>query len=224
MASLHRPAVPALVLLLGASPVPGVLAAQGGAAPRPVMTFPALLGLFQLPAGTPDASIHDWDVGSGPESRIRWAFPEVREAPEFPRSGYAYERIGHVIVELDGQPAYRMVFQGREVPGAWRVTLQGPRAGPYKVVVSTEGDAQRMALDLPAVLAAAGWRVEPFRCRRETEGAVYGNVVHLVTAPGGRPLWLHESWNFGQATGLGVAVTLYFFQDEAEKVECVGGP
>lgn len=219
----RRPIPGAVAALLLVAALPLRLDAQGGAAPRPIMTFPALLGLFQQPAGTPEGSILDWDAGSGPESRIRWAMQEIRESPEFARGGYAYERIGHVVVELDGQPAYRMVFQGRQVPGAWRVTLQGPRAGPYQVLVSTEGDAQGLDLDMAKVLVAAGWTVEPYKCRRETEGATYGNLVHVVTPPGGRPLWLHENWNYGQASGLGIAVTLLYFRDEADKVECVGG-
>jgi hypothetical protein len=191
-------------------------------APPPVMSLPDLLGLFQVPAGASDGTIIGWDHGSGPDSRVRWAFEGIQAAPEYhEREGFPYHRIGHVVMSLEGRPAYMMTYQGREVPGAWRVTLLGPRAGPFKVVISTEGDAAAMVLDVPALLREAGWTVTPYKCSRESSPATYGYVVHLVEAPGRRPIWLQENWNFGQATGMAVGLELLYFRDDADKVECV---
>ncbi|MFN2327061.1 MAG: hypothetical protein ABR551_14445 [Gemmatimonadales bacterium] len=196
------------------------LGAQGQ--PPPVMSLPALLGLFQVPAGAPDGSILGWTTGTGGESRIRWAFEGIQEAEEYAqREGFPYHRVGLVVVSLKGQPAYRMEYRGREVPGAWRVTLLGPRAGPFKVSVATEGDAQVMDLDVPAVLREAGWTVSPYKCSRETSPATFGFVVHVVEAPGAKPIWLQEDWNFGQAIGMRVGLELLYFKDQADKVECV---
>ncbi|MFN2317325.1 MAG: hypothetical protein ABR602_11630, partial [Gemmatimonadales bacterium] len=145
-----------------------------------------------------------------------------QEAEEYAqREGFPYHRVGLVVVSLKGQPAYRMEYRGREVPGAWRVTLLGPRAGPFKVSVATEGDAQVMDLDVPAVLREAGWTVSPYKCSRETSPATFGFVVHVVEAPGAKPIWLQEDWNFGQAIGMRVGLELLYFKDQADKVECV---
>lgn len=197
-------------------------AAPAQNAPPPVMPLPDLLGLFQLPAGAPDGTILGWLDGTGPTSRIRWAFEGIQAAPPHQeREGFPYHRVGLVIVSRDGEPAYLMDYRERRVPGVWRVTLLGPRAGPFKVTVTTEGDAQGMDLDVPAVLREAGWTVSPYRCSRESSPATYGYVVHLIEAPGRRPIWLQENWNFGHATGLGIGLELLYFKDDADKVECV---
>lgn len=211
--------VMSVALMSGVGAVP--VAAQQRA-PAPVMPLPALLGLFQLPAGAPDGTILGWDDGSGPDSRIRWTFEGIREAPEpFQREGFPYHRIGLVVVDLNGVPAYTMTYQGRRVPGPWRVTLLGPRAGPFRVSILTEGNAEEMALDVPAVLRAAGWTVSPYRCSRETTPATFGHLVHLVEAPERKPIWLQESWNFGHATGMTISLHLLYFQDDADRVECI---
>ncbi len=206
-----------LLLPLGlASPVSG----QGQ--PPPVMPLPALLGLFQRPAETMDGSSPGWTEGIGGDSRIRWAFEGIQEAPAHQqREGFPYHRVGLVVLDQGGQPAYTMTYQGRRVPGVWRVTLLGPRAGPFRVTVTTEGDAQEMDLDVPAVLREAGWTVSPYKCSREASPATFGFVVHVVEAPGGKPIWLQESWNFGHATGMSVGLELLYFKDDADKVECV---
>lgn len=196
------------------------LGAQGQ--PAPVMPLPALLGLFQLPAGAMDGSILGWTDGTGGDSRIRWAFEGIQEAPEYQeREGFPYHRVGLVIVARNDEPMYTMEYRARQVPGVWRVTLLGPRAGPFKVTVTTEGDAQGMDLDVPAVLREAGWAVSPYKCSRETSPATFGFVVYAVEAPGGRPMWLEENWNFGQAVGMRVGLELLYFKDQADKVECV---
>lgn len=196
------------------------LGAQGQ--PPPVMPLPALLGLFQLPAEAMDGSIPGWTVGTGGDSRVRWAFEGIQEAPPYQeREGFPYHRVGLVIVSHNDQPAYTMEYRTRQVPGVWRVTLLGPRAGPFKVTVTTEGDTQEMDLDVPAVLREAGWTVSPYKCSRETSPATFGFVVHVVEAPGARPMWLQENWNFGQAIGMRVGLELLYFKDDADKVECV---
>lgn len=211
--------VPVTAFMLGVTLAAGNASAQGQLAP--VMTLPALLGLFQLPGDAPDGTILGWQDGTGGESRIRWAFEGIQEAPAHTqRDGFPYHRVGLVIVDQGGQPAYSMTYQGRRVPGVWRVTLLGPRAGPFQVLISTEGNADEMVLDVPATLRDAGWTITPYRCSRETSPAVIGNVVHLAEAPGHKPLWLQESWNFGHATGLSVGLHLLYFKDDADKVEC----
>lgn len=191
-------------------------------APPPVMTLPALLQLFQLPREAADGSIIGWSHGTGPDSRVRWAFEGIQEAPPYQeREGFPYHRVGLVIVAHANEPLYTMAYRARQVPGAWRVTLLGPRAGPFKVTITTEGDAQGMDLNVPAVLREAGWTVSPYKCSRETSPATFGFVVYLVEAPGARPIWLQENWNYGQATGLGVGLELLYFKDQADKVECV---
>jgi hypothetical protein len=206
-------------LISGFTPGGGIHA-QGQ--PAPVMTLPALLALFQLPADAPDGTILGWQAGTGGDSRIRWAFEGIREAPDYQeREGFAYHRIGHLIVGQGGQPGYTMTYQGRQVPGVWRVTLLGPRAGPFQVSIMTEGDAAEMSLDLPAMLREAGWTVTPYRCRREDSPATFGTVVHRAEAPGRKPLWVQETWNFGHASGLTVAIHLLYFKDDADKAECI---
>lgn len=207
-------------LVLGCA-LTGGLRAQDPPAP-PVMTLPALLQLFQLPAGASDGSIIGWSDGTGSESRVRWAFEGIQAAPAYQeREGFPYHRVGLVIVAHSDRPLYTMEYRGRQVPGVWRITLLGPRAGPFKVTVTTEGDAQGMEFDVPALLREAGWTVSPYKCSREASPATFGFVVHLVEAPGGKPIWLQENWNFGQATGLAIGLELLYFKDQADKVECV---
>jgi hypothetical protein len=216
---------PALAALALAGMVCAGSAGAQQARPQPIMELPALLQLFLLPEGAPDGSVLGWDAGTGEASRIRWAFDGVRDAePHQQREGFPSQRVGLVIVSVAGEPAYIGTYQGRRIPGVWRVTLLGPRAGPFRVDVSTEGDADEMTLDLPALLAEAGWSVTAYKCSRETSPAVVGHVVHTVRAPGRKPVWLHERWNWGSGTGMTVAVSLLYFQEDADKVECITRP
>lgn len=219
MPTVHR--LSALRLALALIVFPGTAAAQARSA-APVMELPALLEMFLITADAPAGAVLPWDAGTGPASRVRWAFTGTAQAqPHQQREGHALQRVGHVAISIRGEPAYRMMHQQRSLPGAWRVTLLGLPVGAVRVEINSEGDTAEMEMDVPQLLTEAGWKVAPLRCSRETSPAVFGQVVHVVEAPGRRPAWLLEGWDYGAATGMRVAVTILHRQDDADSVECI---
>lgn len=215
------PALAAYVLTLAIVILPGRAAAQARPA-APIMELPALLELFLLPADVAPDKVLTWDAATGPESRIRWAFAGTMQAlPHQRQEGFTLQRVGHIAISVDGQPAYEVVQQQRRLPGAWRVTLLGPREGVVHVDIHSEANTEEMEMDVPRLLEGAGWTVTPFRCSRETSPAVYGRVVHVVTAPGRRAAWLQESWDYGALNGLLTTLTILHRFDDADTVECV---
>lgn len=193
-----------------------------GATPQPFMELPDLVALFLPPAGTDPGTLIPWDAGTGSVSRIRWTFTGIQESPEYlEREGYPYYRMGHVVITAGGKPVYEGMFRGRQVPGAWRVTMAGPRAGPFKVEITSEIQTGWFDLDAAITLKAADWKVTSHRCSREDSPATFGTVVHEVTAPGKAPVWIQEVWNDGSGSGYSLAIIIWYFADDAGKAECI---
>jgi hypothetical protein len=189
----------------------------------PPMELSALVEMFLIPSDAPDASLLAWDAGIGADSRVQWPTDGLDEAPaHFDREGLPFQRTGLVGVTSNGLPAYEVSGGQGRLPGAWNVTLRGPRAGVLRVEIANADRAEEVTIDLPGALSAAGWSVEPFRCRRETSPATFGTVVHAIAAPGKRAGWIQESWDFGVLTGLRTVITIHY--DEPVAVECVEAP
>lgn len=218
------PTIPPLAaygLALALMFLPGRAAAQTRPA-APIMELPALLELFLLPADAAPDAVLPWDAATGSGSRVRWAFAGTLQAlPHQRQQGFTLQRVGHVAISIDGQPAYEVVQQQRRLPGAWRVTLLGAREGVVHVDIHSEANTEEMEMDVPRLLERAGWTVTRFRCSREASPATFGRVVHVVEAPGRRVAWLQESWDYGALNGLLTALTVLHRFDDADTVECV---
>ena len=64
--------------------------------------------------------------------------------------------------------------------------------------------------------------LEPLKCSPEKEGASYGNLVHVVKAPGKTASALWESWNCAH-DGCGYALTILYRKSAVAAIECASG-
>jgi len=67
-----------------------------------------------------------------------------------------------------------------------------------------------------------GLTFQPLKCKRETEGASYGNLVDAVKAPGKTASGLWWEWHL-ESQKLMVSLTLLYRKAEMAQVECYAG-
>lgn len=67
-----------------------------------------------------------------------------------------------------------------------------------------------------------GLTFQPLKCKRETEGASYGNLVDAVKAPGKTASGLWWEWHL-ESQNLKVSLTLLYRKAEMAQVECYAG-
>jgi hypothetical protein len=204
----------ALALLLGS-----LQAVPALAQPAPEAELGAVLRALLVSDGSRPGGLLSWDAGPHAIPGVAWTTDGPREANQAHGADVPYERTGRVALVDGSEPLYR--DPGSGAPGAWRVALRGPRAGVIRAELVSEGDAVSMDIVVPDHLRAAGWEVEPFRCDRARSPAIFGRVVHRVSAPGARMAWLEESWDYGTLTGMRIALVLHHREEDAAAVECV---
>jgi hypothetical protein len=70
-------------------------------------------------------------------------------------------------------------------------------------------------------LVADGVALKPLKCRRETEGASFGNVVSVAQFKGRIGVALWENWDCGH-DGCGFWMALLYRRTAVDQVECAG--
>ncbi|MBL0178413.1 MAG: hypothetical protein IPP98_04710 [Gemmatimonadetes bacterium] len=67
-----------------------------------------------------------------------------------------------------------------------------------------------------------GLTFQPLKCKRETEGASYGNLVDAVKAPGKTASGLWWEWHM-ESQNLKVSLSMLYRKAEMAQVECYSG-
>jgi hypothetical protein len=204
-----------VVLMVAGAPI---AAAQGSkAAPSPVK-LSELLTAFLVDSGTRVRGL-PWTTGSGLPITWETAGPVANKDQWTLKQGITHVRTGTLLGTAGDSVALPMT-----------ITVNGIAAGLSSVALAT----QTMQMDakgggyfvnrelVERGLEADGVTLQPIKCKRETEGASYGNLVDAVRLPGktASGLWWH--WENPQQAPFLVLTLLYRRTDMAQ-VECAGG-
>jgi hypothetical protein len=192
-----------------------LLAAIGAsrlAAPAPVraqqpVKLSAVILAFLPDAGVPTRGL-PWS--SGDHLPVRWQSAKpVASADYLKQQGFTLSRTGTVRVALEGGKVQEATLQVagnqlgvQQVSVSWNV-LSGPFDGAARA------------------LEADGVSLKPLKCRREAEGASFGNVVHVAAAKGKQATGLWENWNCAH-DGCGFGLTILYRRSALAQIECSG--
>ncbi len=206
---------PLAVLLLLAAPLPAQQ--RGGASQVPLSS---ILTAFLVDSGVRTTGL-PWTTGSA--LAIRWATPAptaVKDAASIQR-GVTQQRAGRFLGTLGDSVALWMQITLHGGPAGltgMRITLDsmevtGPR-GKGGFFLTREMIEQS--------LTHHGLTFQPLKCKRETEGASYGNLVDAVKAPGKTASGLWWEWH-SESQQLMVSLSLLYRRADMAQVECYAG-
>jgi len=161
----------------------------------------------------PDAGVQTrglpWSTGD--QLPVRWQSAKpVASADYLKQQGFTLSRTGNIRVLLDGGKAQAAILQvaGNQL-GVQQVTVSwNVLSGPF------DGAARSLEAD--------GISLKPLKCRRETEGASFGNLVHIASAKGKTATGLWENWNCAH-DGCWFALTILYRRSALAKIDCAGG-
>ncbi len=184
-----------------------VLLARGLHAQGPV-TLSEVIGAFQADADVRTAGLAWTTGGSLP---VTWSSESPVPAEAYMiREGLTMQRTGSLPVLVGEGPATEMT-----------VLALGTKDGIQRTSFIFSLDA--LPLDrVEQSLRDDGVELKPLKCDRSTEGAIWGNAVHVVRVPGKTASALHENWNCG-ADGCMATLSLLYRRADVESVECAGG-
>ena len=120
---------------------------------------------------------------------------------------------------------------GDSVALGMAITLRGAAAGLSSVSIVldsmevTNRDGSGFLVHrgmIEQALSNEGVTFQPLKCKRETEGASYGNLVDAVKVPGKTASGLWWSWQSVQQA-LSVELTLLYRRADMNQVECYSG-
>lgn len=169
-----------------------------------------LLLAFLQPDSVPQA-FGDWQWWAQTGSPVGW---ETRGI-EWSEEDQSYERVGTVILTLDGE-AVPVLRQNVE-PLRWGVRLFGPRAGPTGMEVNSGINAGELQPDIEARLQRRGVTSTVERCDG-MGGVSSGTRLLRVEAAGWWPAWLQSWWSCGSA-GCAIWLKLFLFPPEERELE-----
>jgi hypothetical protein len=167
-----------------------------------------------LPPARGSQVLGDWALAAPNPSSIRWRTKDVEgTAPAEQKAGYAYQRIGDAVITIDGKPTHQDLTP-RPVPGVWKITLLGPRAGYARVVITAWAQGLAPMLEgFKKELPSRHYKCNP-------QSAMDGNNVYLMQVPGKAPAWVDEQWSCG-TQGCLVSWDIVFTQKEADRFKCL---
>ena len=213
--SIIRPLVAAITLA-----VPGRIAeAQASKAPAQQVQLGAVLTAFLVDSGVRTRGL-PWTTGES--LPIRWSTPRPVSNPDpvMSKQGVTLRREGTVVATLGDTVALEMVVvvTGGQT-GLASVTFQ-----PRTLEVSKPGGGgffvHREMVE--QALRNQGLTFQPIKCKRETEGASYGNLVDAVKAPGKTASGLWWMWD-SPRDGPTLMLTLLYRRADMNQVECFSG-
>lgn len=162
-----------------------------------------------------------WSTGSA--LPIRWATPgpvAVSDA-RLIKAGITQAREGRFLGTLGDSVALWM-----------QVTLRGSAAGLTGMSIALDsmevtgprgkGGFSLTREMIEQALVHEGLTFQPLKCKRETEGASYGNLVDAVKAPGKTASGLWWEWHL-ESQRLMVSMSLLYRRAEMAQVECYTG-
>lgn len=161
-----------------------------------------------------------WTTGSN--LPIRWTSPGPVTNPDtYARSkGVTHSRTGTFIGTIDDSVTLEMSITLTGTAQA----LAGVSITPTSLHV-TKADGSGLIVIREMIengLKAAGLTFQPIKCKRETEGASYGNLVDAVKAPGKTASGLWWFWQSPQQEP-SVTLTLLYRRTDMAQIECYSG-
>lgn len=199
------------------------LAVSAAPAQRPTATkvpLSAVLTAFLVDSGIRTTAL-PWTTGSA--LPIRWATPApvaVTDA-RLMKSGATQARDGRFLGTLGDSVALWM-----------QITLRGSAAGLTGVSIALDsmevtgprgkGGFFLTREMIEQALKHEGLTLQPLKCKRETEGASYGNLVDAIKAPGKTASGLWWEWH-SESQKLMVSLSLLYRRAEMAQVECYSG-
>jgi len=187
--------------------------AVGLAAPRAMpaqapVALSTLLTTFLADSGVRTRGL-PWTTGD--ELAIEWQSATPVKIPYATQDGSTVSRTGTARASLE---------DGSDIEAT--VEVAGNEVGIQRVTVSFDApELPRNLVLAEQTLTAAGIALTPLKCSRDTEGAIYGNLVYVMKAPGKTASALHESWNCGQ-DGCGAAVSIIYRKKDVASIPCFG--
>jgi hypothetical protein len=195
------------------------LPAQQRTAPAKVKVS-AVLTAFLVDSGIRTTAL-PWTTGSA--LPIRWATPApvpVTDA-RLIKAGTTQAREGRFLGTLGDSVALWM-----------QITLRGSAAGLTGMSIALDsmevtgprgkGGFFLTREMIEQALKHDGLTFQPLKCKRETEGASYGNLVDAVKAPGKTASGLWWEWH-SESQNLKVSLSMLYRKAEMAQVECYAG-
>jgi hypothetical protein len=213
---MTRPTRQALLLVAAISGTPIVGTAQG--ADRTIK-LAELIGAFLVDSGVRTTGL-PWATGSTTPIRWQTAAPVANTDPNARARGLTHMRIGAVRVTLGDSVALPM-----------HITAIGTATGLAHVTFSF--DSLEVTLQggsgffvhremVETALKNDGVMLLPLKCRRETEGASYGNLIDAVKLPGKTASGLWWFWQSMQQE-MQISLSLLYRRADMAQVECYTG-
>lgn len=195
--------------------------ASGLHAQRPAQKIPVskVLAAFLVDSGVRTRGL-PWSTGS--ELPIKWATaaPVANEDARARAQGITLVRGGRFMGTLGDSVALEMA-----------ITLWGSPTGLSSVgivldsmeVTNRDGSGFLVHREMiERALRNEGVTFQPLKCKRETEGASYGNLVDAVKVPGKTASGLWWSWQSAQQAQ-SVGLTILYRRADMNQVECYSG-
>lgn len=180
----------------------------------------AVLTAFLVDSGVRTQGL-PWTTGSG--LPIRWSTkaPVPTTDPGLIKQGITQHREGRFLGTLGDSVALWMELRLRGTAigltgmsiALDSMEVTGPR-GKGGFFLTREMIEQALKND--------GLTFQPLKCKRETEGASYGNLVDAVKAPGKTASGLWWEWH-SESQKLMVSLSLLYRKAEMAQVECYAG-
>lgn len=149
-----------------------------------------------------------WTTGAG--LPVKWQSPKpVAAAAYLKQQGFTLSRTGTIRVTVEEAQLDATVEVVGNDAGIQQVSIGWNQlSGPFDAA--------------PRSLGTDGIVLEALKCKRETEGASYGNLVHVVKAPGKTASALWESWNCAH-DGCGYGIAILYRKSAVAAIECASG-
>jgi len=189
--------------------------AQGAGEP---IKLSAVLTAFLVDSGVRVRGL-PWTTGS--ELRVEWESPGPVQNPDqwAAKQGRVVARNGSFTGTIGDSVALAMTINVSGIPaGLAQVAI----TIPSMEVTNPDGSGFIATREMvETALKNEGLQLQPLKCRRETEGASYGNLVDAVKAPGKTASGLAWHWEAPQQQ-LYLTLTILYRRADMAQIECAG--
>jgi len=211
----HLAGLVALIATLTSGAPAGVASAQETGEP---IKLSAVLTAFLVDSGVRTRGLA-WTTGS--ELPIKWESPGPVQNPDqwAAKQGRIVARNGSFTGTIGDSVALAMTINVSGIPtGLAQVAI----TIPSMQVTMADGSGFFATREMvETALKNDGLQLQPLKCRRETEGASYGNLVDAMKAPGKTASGLAWHWEAPQQE-LYVTLTILYRRADMAQVECAG--
>ncbi|MGE0556547.1 MAG: hypothetical protein AB7R55_24235 [Gemmatimonadales bacterium] len=204
-----------LIALLVSGSAAMTVAAQGAGEP---IKLSAVLTAFLVDSGVRTRGL-PWTTGS--ELPVQWESPGPVQNPDqwAAKQGRVVARNGSFTGTIGDSVALAMTINVSGIPaGLAQVAITIPSMEVTKPDGSGFFATREM---VEAALKNEGLQLQPVKCKRETEGASFGNLVDALKAPGKTASGLAWHWEAPQQQ-LYVTLTILYRRADLAQVECAG--